>query len=153
MNMSNPFYHLLGEAVFAVQELESGLSYSLALKIQKPKERFEGDKHLKKYRKYTLGQFIKESKRKKIYSDTILNNLEEFLDERNWLIHSCVFDLIDTSKPAETPGGYLYDQKIFLRMKEIIKECVKINILIRDDLIAFAEKNGKDMSRVHQFIE
>ncbi len=143
----NKLFCLLGEAVFLIQELESGLSFSLTLKGHKPISKYEGDKRLNHYRRYTLGRAINKSKEKNIYSDLIMINLEQFIEERNWLIHSCVFDITSNSNE-----NYC-DPIVISRINQIIIQCRKLNNLILSDLIAFAEKNGKNMSRVRMFVE
>ena len=95
----NYLFHVLGQAVWYLQHLEKVMTTFNALKILQGKR----DKRIKitqkvaqevldKQRGQTLGPLIGAAKREKTIPKQLMNRFEEFLTERNWLIHKCVVD-------------------------------------------------------------
>ncbi len=137
-------YCLMGEALCKIQILEDALSHSITLKkdIKHPHgiSRQEADNILKKYRSYTLGKAIKLAKGQMLYSDVLQSNLEAFLEERNWLVHKSMDDIIS-------------GKEIFNRIKGIANRAQILQRAIEDDLIELSESIGVDMSEVHAEIK
>ena len=140
-------YCYMGESVIAVQHLEDCLSHSIVLKSLQPALRSEADTALTNYRSYTLGRAIKFAEKNKIYSESLVNQLREFLSERNWLIHKSIAQSRDKWDSAESRGGML------LRIKTVSQNAFVLSRKIEEDLIKFAEENGIDMTRVKAAIE
>lgn len=135
-------YCHIGEAVCTVQHVEDALSHSIVLKGFTPLSRIEADQYLEKHRKYTLGNAIGIASDKAVYSQPILIWLRGFLKERNWLIHNSV---AQGSEALKTPEN----MDLFIdRIRGITKQAHDLLQIIEEDLIDFAEENGKDMSRV-----
>jgi hypothetical protein len=115
-------YTLLGESLCNLQFLEDALSHSIALKkdIKVPYSipREQGDKLVREYRKLTLGQAIKLAKQEGLYSDSLLAELQNFLLERNWLIHRSVYENIDQENVI------LGKDKFFTRISAVGKRTV-----------------------------
>lgn len=135
-------YCHVGEAVCTVQHVEDALSHSIVLKGFAPPSRIEADQCLEKHRKYTLGKAIGVAKEMAVYSQPILVGLQEFLKERNWLIHSSVAQCSEALKTPEHMALFID------RIRVITKQAHEILQLIEEDLIDFAEEAGKDMSSV-----
>ncbi|CEG55698.1 hypothetical protein [Legionella fallonii] len=87
-------YCLMGEALCMVQHLKDAISHSITLTRDVKKLRsipFEmANKHLDKYHSYTLGQAINLAKKEGIYPESLQQTLDNFLLERNWLVHKCM---------------------------------------------------------------
>lgn len=135
-------YCYVGESVSAVQHLEDCLNHSIVLKSLKPLLRSDADEALTKYRSFTLGRAIRAAEKDKIFSESLLHQLKEFLSERNWLIHKSIAQNRDKWDSGESRG------EILLRIKAISENAFVLSRSIEEDLINFSEENGVDMSRV-----
>jgi len=139
-------YNLIGEAICAVQHAEDALSHSIALKVDvkhpSRMKKIDADKALEKYRTFTLGQAVKRAKKEKLYSPEIFRDLEALSEERNWLIHRSIAHGRDVWE-SDPPWAVL-----FRRIKAISVAAKRIQISIEQDLIAYSESNGIDMSKV-----
>lgn len=135
-------YCLAGEALCAVQYVESALSHSIVMKKTKPWQKKEADMLLDKHRTYTFGKAIKLAKEENLFTETLQQELDSFLSKRNWLIHKSIaqnrreWDL-------NVSRGKLMD-----RIKAITVQAHNLQKSVEEDLIQFAEANGVDMSRV-----
>ncbi len=140
-------YCIIGEAVCAVQHVEDALSHSIVIKGTKTRLRSEADNHLKKYHKYTLGTAIKVAKQKSLYPQSLLIELREFLEERNWLIHKSI------TEARKKWDDNIFRDELLSRIKDITTQAHFLQQLIEEDLIAFAENEGVDMTHVKDEIE
>ena len=134
-------YCFVGESVCAVQHLEDALSNSIVLKKTKPRLRSEADQLLEKHRSYTLGKAIKIAEQGSLYPESLLQELREFLSERNWLIHKSI------AQGRDEWDLNISREKLICRIKAITTQAQKLLQLIEEDLIEFSEANGVDMSR------
>ncbi len=135
-------YCLVGQSVCAVQHVEDALSHSIVIKKTKPRLRKEADKLLEKHRSYTLGQAIKIAKQECLYPELLQQELNEFLSERNWLIHKSI------AQGRDEWDLNISREKLMIRIKAITIQAQKLQQLIEEDLILFSEDNGVDMTRV-----
>lgn len=140
-------YCYVGESVCAVQHIEDALSHSIVLKRTKPKTKLEADELLKKQRKLTLGEAIKIAKKYCLYSDSIQQELNKILFERNWLIHKSI------AQNRDEWDLNISRNELICRIKTITTKAQELIQLIEEDLIEFAENNGKDMTRVKDEIK
>jgi hypothetical protein len=136
----------MGEAITAVQHVEDALSHSIALikdvKVPFRISRSEGDKALAKYRSLTLGQAVRLAKKDQLYPMQLLRDLEEFLSERNWLVHKSIAqgrDEWDSNPPWE---------KLYLKIKGISNRAGWLFHSIEEEMMTFSESNGLDMSKI-----
>lgn len=139
-------YCLIGEAICAVQHVEDVLSHSIALK-KDVKEPFsvpkpEANRILEKYRSLTLGKAVGLSKKEQLYSEPLLQELEKFLVERNWLVHKSVILNRDVWDMNVSRGTLLRT------IKGISARAGKIYHAIEEDMMEFSEAKGLDMSRI-----
>jgi hypothetical protein len=135
-------YCFVGESVCAVQHVEDALSHSIVIKKIKPQLRSEADKLLKKHRSYTLGQAIKIAKKESLFPESLQQELIEFLEERNWLIHKSI------AQGRDDWDSNISREKLISRIKTITTQTQKLQQLIEEDLIVYSEDNGVDMTRV-----
>lgn len=140
-------YCFVGESVCAVQHVEDALSHSIVLKKDKKRIKSEGDQLLEKHRSFTLGKAITLAEQASLYPESLQQELREFLSERNWLIHKSIAhgrDEWDLNVSRE---------QLFCRIKAITTQAQKLQLLIEEDMLEFAEANGVDMSRVRAEIK
>lgn len=139
-------YCLVGEALCMVQHLEDALSHSVTLKkeVKKPYSMplKKANEILEKYRFYTLGQAIKLAKKENIYPESLLQDLDVFLSERNWLVHKCM--PLNREDMYSDAGKH----KLFHRIKNVTDNARILLQSIEMDLIDFSSLNGLDMSGV-----
>lgn len=139
-------FALMGQALLNIQVLEECLGVSITLKadVGYPRKisKMEADVLLKKRRKFTLGDAIKEAKEKGLYPSDIQEALSAFRDERNWLAHRCIDEF------------YAPQHRIQLveRLKHVAATAHRLQRRVEDDLIEFSEENGKDMSAIRAII-
>ena len=91
----NYLFHILGQAVWYLQHLEKVMTTFNAFKILQRKRdkgikvsKKAGQEVLEKQRGQTLGPLIGTAKREKTIPKNLMNRFDEFLEERNWLIHN-----------------------------------------------------------------
>ncbi|HAU0839839.1 TPA: hypothetical protein ACT9A3_002995 [Legionella pneumophila] len=144
-------YCLVGEALCMVQYLEDILSHSITLKkeVKKPLSMpvQKANEFLEEYRKYTLGRAIKLAKKEGIYSEELQQSLDNFLSERNWLVHKCM--------PQNREDMYSETNKfkLFHKIKSITENAHILLESIETDLINCSLSNGLDMSNVKAVIQ
>jgi uncharacterized protein YutE (UPF0331/DUF86 family) len=102
----------------------------------------EANKLREKYRSYTLGRAIKITKEAKILPKPLQEALENFVSERNWLIH----------KSIQNENEALSESN----KHKIKSTCEKARALlesVEDDLMQYSSFVGVDMSRVRAAIQ
>ena len=139
-------YCFAGEALCAIQHIEDAISHSIVLKINAPPTKPEADQLLEKHRSYTLGKAIKISEEASLYNEVLQQELKRFLSERNWLVHRSI------ALSRDEWDANVSRDKLFSRLKAITTNVQRLQRLIENDLIEFAEAQGKDMSRVKAYI-
>jgi len=145
-------YCLIGEAMCMIQYLEGALSTLITLKkdVRYPHRvtKKEADNLLEKYRSsYTLGRAIKCAKENALFSDDLHKDLDELLQERNWLTHKLIIYHLDDMYTASTRDI------LFHRIKAIANKSKTLQIAIEVNLIKFSESVGLDMSRVRAYMK
>ena len=139
-------YTFFGESVCMIQHVEDALCHSIVLKKVERHLRPEADQLLEKHRSYTLGKAIAIVEKANLYPESLLQELREFLSERNWLIHKSI------AQGRDEWDLNVSREQLFSRIKAIIKQAQKLLQLIEEDMMEFAEANGVDMSRVRDEI-
>lgn len=139
-------FAMMGQALLNIQVMEECLSMAITLKADvgcpRKVSKAEADELLKKRRTHTLGHAIREAVKNDLYGDDLQSVLNEFLNERNWLVHKSIDDFY-------APTG---KDKLLMRLTSIAIDAHKIQREIENDLIAYAESKGLDMSNVRQAI-
>ena len=140
------FYCLIGEAVCMVQILEDALSTSITLKkeVKKPGAipLEVANKLREKYRSYTLGSAIKLTRKENILPKPLQEALENFVWERNWLIHKS----IQNEKEALSESNKR-------RIKSICEMARVLLASVEADLMRYSSSVGVDMSEVRAAIQ
>lgn len=138
-------YCLIGEAVCMVQILEDALSASITLKrdVKKPGtiSLVEANKSREKYRSYTLGRAIKLVQEENILPRPLQEALENFVSERNWLIH----------KSTQNENEVLSESNKH-RIKSICELALALKESVEADLILYSSSVGVYMSGVRAVI-
>ena len=140
------FYCFLGEALIKIQMLEQALSYSITIKMNPDETREKADEFLKKHQRYTLGQAIKTALEKKLFNSAIQDELNSFLEQRNWLVHSVLI-----GNEEDFNAGNIKEE-LFQKIKSITYNAEDIKRVIEYDMIDFCSSKGKDMSKIKELL-
>ena len=135
-------YFHLGEALLKIQMLEQSLSYSITLKMNPDETKEKADEFLKKQQRYTLGSAIKTALEKKLFNLDIQEELNAFLKERNWLVHSVIIG------NEENFNARIIKEALFQKIKSISDKAESIQRIIESDLIDFCNSKGRDISNI-----
>ncbi len=141
-NTEITLYCVLGEALFKTQIVEQALSHSITLKMNPNETKERADEFLKQYQRYTLGKAIKVAIEKKLYNLSLQDELNSFLDQRNWLVHKVICGI------EEDLNAGNIKEELFLRIKSISDKAEGIQQTIHYDMIDFCSSKGKDMSEI-----
>lgn len=134
------FYCFLGEALLKTQMVEQALSHSITLKMNPAETKERADEFLKQNQSYTLGQAIKIAIKEKLYNLSLQNELNAFLQQRNWLVHKVI-----CGNEEDLNAGNI-KEKLLHKIKDISDKAESIQCVIEYDLIDFCSSKGKDMS-------
>lgn len=135
-------YCFVGEALWRIQVVEQALSHSITLKVNPAATKERADEFLKRHQNYTLGTAIKVAIKEKLYDSSLQDELNTFLDQRNWLVHKAM---------AESRHGLNWENKkeeLFQKIKSISDRAESIRREIEYDMINFCSSKGKDMSKI-----
>ena len=145
-NSEITLYFYLGEALIKIQMLEQALSYSITIKMNPDETREKADEFLKKHQRYTLGQAIKTALEKKLFNSAIQDELNSFLEQRNWLVHSVLI-----GNEEDFNAGNI-KEALFQKIKSISDKAESIQRVIEYDMIDFCSSKGKDMSKIKELL-
>jgi hypothetical protein len=134
-------YCFVGEAVLKTQMVEQALSYSITLKMNPTETKERADEFLKQNQRYTLGNAIKIGTKKKLYNLLLQDELNVFLQQRNWLVHKVI-----SGNEEDLNTGNIKEE-LLDKIKAISDKAESIQRLIEYDLIDFCSSKGKDMSQ------
>lgn len=135
-------YSYLGEALLKVQIAEQALSHSITLKMNPAESKERADDILKRNQSYTLGTAIKIAIKEKLYSLSLQDELNNFLEQRNWLVHKVICGIEE-----ELNAGKIR-MELLDKIKSISDNAESIQQKIEYDLIDFCTLKGKDMSKI-----
>ena len=139
-------YCFLGEALLKIQMLKQALSYSITIKMNPDETRENADESLKKQQRYTLGQAIKIALEKKLFNTAIQDELNSFLEQRNWLVHSVLI-----GNEEDFNAGNI-KEALFQKIKSISDKAESIQRVIEYDMIEFCSSKGKDMTEIKELL-
>lgn len=135
-------YTFLGETLCTIQYVELGLSHSITIKMNPTETKEKANEILKQHLSFTLGKAIKLAIKENLYCSTLQEELNDFLIQRNWLVHKSMFEIqrdLHTNDKKE---------ELFKKIKSISDKAVSIHQEIENDLIEFCIAKGKDMSKI-----
>jgi hypothetical protein len=140
-------YTSLGEALLKTQVVEQALSHSITLKMN-PDETKEGaDEFLRRQQRYTLGQAIKIANEEKLYNLSLQEELNAFLEQRNWLVHKVICG------NEEDFNTGIIKEDLLVKIHSISDKAENIHRKIEYDLIDFCSSKGKDMSKIRELLK
>ncbi len=140
-------YCYLGEAILKTQMVEQALSYSITLKMNPAETKERADECLKQNQSYTLGKAIKIAIKENLYNLSFQDELNAFLQQRNWLVHNVI---IGNEEDFNTGN---IKEELFYKIKDISDKAESIKYKIEYDLINFCSSKGKDMSETHALLK
>ncbi|MCO6173585.1 hypothetical protein NHF50_00860 [Flavobacterium sp. NRK F10] len=140
-------YCHLGEALIKTQAVEQALSHSITLKMNPDETKEIADEFLKKSQKYTLGQAVNIAKEKKLCNSALQEELDSFLKQRNWLVHSVLI-----GNEEDFNAGNI-KEALFQKIKSISDKAESIQHLIEYDMIDFCSSKGRDMSKIKELLQ
>lgn len=140
-------YCFLGEGLLKIQMLEQALSHSITIKMNPDETKEIADEFLKKQQRYTLGQAIRIALEKKLFNTAIQDELNSFLEQRNWLVHSVLIGNEEDFNAGNTK------EALFQKIKSISDNAENIKRIIEYDMIDFCTSNGKDMSNIKEVLQ
>lgn len=140
-------YCFLGEAILKTQMVEQALSHSITLKMNPTETKERADEFLKKNQSYTLGQAIKVAIKKELYNLLLQDELNTFLQQRNWLVHNVI-----CGNEEDFNAGKIREE-LFHKIKDISDKAESIQREIQYDMIDFCSSKGKDMSEIQGLLK
>ncbi len=135
-------YCFLGEALMKTQIVEQTLSHSITLKMNPAETKKRADEFLKQNQSYTLGKAIKIAIKENLYDLSLQDELNAFLEQRNWLVHKVI-----CGNEEELNAGNIKEELLH-KIKLVSDKAENIQRLIENDLISFCTFKGKDMSKI-----
>lgn len=105
------------------------------------------DEILKQHQSFTLGQAIKLLTKENLYSLELKQELNNFLVQRNWLVHKAIFESRDDLYNNDKK------EKLFSKIKSISDKADSIQNEIQYDMINFCSAKGRDMSKIVALLE
>jgi hypothetical protein len=140
-------YCFVGEALWKIQIVEQALSHSITIKMNPDATKERADESLEQYRSHTLGKAIKIVITNKLYSPSLLEELNAFLERRNWLVHKVM--------PESQHGLNWKDKKedLFNKIKSISDTAESIHREIEHDMLDFCSSTGKDMPKIRELLK
>ncbi len=135
-------YCFIGEALLKTQMVEQALSHSITIKMNPAETKERADKFLKQNQSYTLGQAIKIGIKQELYNLSLQDELNSFLQQRNWLVHKVI-----CGNEEDLNTGNLKEE-LFQKIKSVSDKAESIQRTIEYDLIDFCSSKGKNMSKI-----
>ena len=140
-------YCFMGEAMCSIQHVEAALNCAITIKLNSEATREVADEFLSKHRRYTLGKVIKISADEKIFVESLQNELNDFLQERNWLFHNAIFE----NKEDLRVESLMI--KLFQRIKSISNKAQALQHEIELDMLDFCKSKGRDMPNIRALVD
>lgn len=135
-------YCFMGEALWKIQIVEQALSHSVTLKMNPAETKEQADEVLKQHQSYTLGKAIKVAIKETLYNLSLQDELNAFLEQRNWLVHKAMFE---SQNDLNTENK---KEELFNKIKSISDKAESIQHEIEYDMINYCSSKGKDMSKI-----
>jgi hypothetical protein len=139
-------YCYMGEAMCSIQHVEAALSCAITIKLNSEETREAANEFLSKHREYTLGMAIKKSAGEKIFVESLQHELNDFLQERNWLIHNSIFE---NKEDLHVESVII---KMFQRIKSISNKAQVLQHEIELDMLDFCKSKGRDMPNIRALV-
>jgi hypothetical protein len=141
-------YASIGKGIWHLQNVEDVLHTYITIKrdvkVRAGMPVEQAENILQKHRKNTLGSALKISREANIFSSQIQKRLEEFKEERDWLVHRSVYQ--------NREDLYLEDKRYALinRIDKFAEEAIQIQKLIAEELESFVVAQGVNREWIYQ---
>ncbi|MHC1605401.1 MAG: hypothetical protein ACXQTP_05485 [Candidatus Methanofastidiosia archaeon] len=142
----NYLFHVLGQAVWYLLHLEKVMTTFNAFKILQRKRDKKikitqkmAQKVLDKQRRQTLGPLIGTAKREKTIPKKLMDRFDDFLEERNWIIHKCVVDEYLSLRNVNSKN------KLFRRIERFVDEAKALRREIHNLMESWYVISGYDL--------
>lgn len=139
-------YCFLGEALLKTQMVEQALNHSITLKMNPAETKERAEEFLKQNQSYTLGHAIKIAIKEKLYNSSLQEVLNDFLQQRNWLVHKVI-----CGNEEDLNAGNIKEE-LFHKIKFVSDKAESIQREIEYDLIDFCSSQGKNMSETLELL-
>lgn len=139
-NKEITLYCCLGEALLKTQVVEQALSHSTTLKMNPYETKERADEFLKQQQGYTLGRAIKIAINEKLYNSSLQDELNAFLEHRNWLVHKVICGI------EKDLNAGIIKEELLDKIQSISEKAESLHRKIEYDLIEFCSSKGRDMS-------
>lgn len=139
-------FTLTGQALINIQAMEECLSVCITIKhdVKHPSNytKEETEEILKKRRSHTLGKAVKIVVKNKLYNDNLLDKMEVFLKERNWLVHKSIEEFYDPT----------IRMVLYQRLGKVSQDANEIQGELTEDLVEYSEEIGINMDSLREAI-
>jgi hypothetical protein len=141
----------IGEGIWHLQNVEDALNTYIAvkrdIKVRASMPADQAKAILTKHRKNTLGASLRISREAAVLSPPLQKVLEEFKEERNWLVHRLVY--------GHREDLYVDDTRFELvgRLKKFSENAILIQKLIAKELEDYVVAQGISRDRVYRDAE
>ena len=146
-NQEINFYTSLGEALIKTQVVEQALSHSITLKMNPEETKERADEFLRRQQRHTLGQAIKIANENELYNLSLKEELNDFLELRNWLVHKVICG------SEEDFNAGIIRKELLDKIHSISDNAEIIHRKIEHDLIDFCSSKGNDMSNIRSLLD
>jgi len=140
-------YTSLGEALIKTQVVEQALSHSITLKMNPEETKERADEFLRRQQRHTLGQAIKIANENELYNLSLKEELNGFLEQRNWLVHNVICGC------EEDFNTGIIKKELLDKIHSISDTAEIIHRKIEYDLIDFCYSRGNDMSNIRSLLD
>ena len=154
INDVNYLFSSIGKAIWNLQHLEYLMTTYNALAILQVRREnkilfTDEDAHhvLEKQRKLTLGSLISAAKEKNVMPQKLENRFDQFLIERNWLIHKCVLSDYLSLESKESK------EKLFARINYFTEEAISLKMELFNQMEHWYSNKGYDLDQAYALSE
>lgn len=140
----------MGQTLFMLQVLEDALSHYIALRkdmdLSKKTPIDVANGYLAKYRSLTFGQALTLVRTQKLLSSSLLEDLSNLKEERDWLVHRSMHENL---KGAECDISHCKGPLIY-RIRLISSEANRLQGEINIAFLSYLESEGIDTSKMRR---
>lgn len=147
-------FHLLGRAIWFLQHLEKAVTtFNAMKKLQRKRDKGQkitkemAKEALTRERAQTLGPLIATAKRERTIPAQLMNRFDDFLKERNWLIHKCVIEEYLSQRGSDSKT------RLFMRIEKFIEETIALRHETHMLMESWYVSAGYDLESAYSLVE
>lgn len=133
-------YRLIGKGIWHLQHLEDALSTCITVKHDVkesgPMGAAEAEAVLAKRRRHTLGTALRIAREEQLLSESVLERMQSFKEERDWLVHRSLHESGDSLQQDEET------LLLFDRLEAFSAEALALQCAIGEELQRFVLSRG-----------